>query len=797
MKTVSLSEQDIDDISRVVETEVGSQYRTKDPVGYSRMVAGVVDTVVNRVAAGYAPNVRGVINADRQFSKIAGPAREKPYGSIQKAPKAPAATKNYVEQHLAERAMGKPSIIGGALDYANVKAVDKANKKPNSWSQRMTRETPTVALGVKGLGTHNHGLAPGNDPAPEYSLSVPKSLTSRVATAGPQQKYAANVPANLAYSKPEQQPAPLPDDGPRARIAVRDEAGRLLSPTPATRVASVPASAPRLASPVANALTGPARPQNAAAAIDRMLSAPKTAPARAPAVAAYSAVPASARVANAPQRVASAAPVSATVSTARPAAVANNPTPIKGIDITPAPRSVPAAVSSMADRGRRVAPSTAMSAATAANVASRLGPAMAEQGPRLAPSNAISAAQAANLAGRLDAAAPRVASVPSAPQPSRVASALSTIGRAIGPSPAAAATMPGAVSANVPNSARIANVPTAARPANVSTSPVAARVSQTTAPAPKVSAAMPANVPSTAKPAAIADTSRRLSPTFSNTVDMQGWSADQKQRTIASLTNPDNAGYLSRPKPTMGPNLPQGPQLPAGMAIAKAAPVTAPRPAAALPSLAAPVSVPARQVAAVQPVTRQPVTQPVNRPAVQPLAMRPAPAVTPARAVVQNAISSAPRLGAPSIPNAPAQPGLLGRVGSFFSNNAPRAIGAVVGGAVLGPVGGLLGGYLGNRLGNGPAMSNAARAAMDSGQFDGFGYGPSASSPSASSGSRGGNGGLGGLGGMSSGPSSGIGGNGSNFGGSSFGGGRNATGGNNNTSSKSSGSSKSGGGKKK
>src|SRR5690606_7172895 len=103
MANVHLSQRDIDYISRVVATEVPASLAIRDPAEYSRMVNAVVDTITNRVADPSFPDtVEGVVNQDRQFSKIAGPSALNPYGTVQNAPVASPELQSMVASHIAD-----------------------------------------------------------------------------------------------------------------------------------------------------------------------------------------------------------------------------------------------------------------------------------------------------------------------------------------------------------------------------------------------------------------------------------------------------------------------------------------------------------------------------------------------------------------------------------------------------------------------------------------------------------------------------------------------------------------------
>ncbi|WP_318883795.1 cell wall hydrolase [Sinorhizobium meliloti] len=132
------------------------------------MVRAVVDTVTNRMASGQFPSTAtGVLNQRRQFSKITGPSSLNPYGSVQQTPRAPAAVKSLVMDHVAARAAGAPPSIGGALNYANPHASTKNNM---GWIGDMI-SAGAEKLGV-GKNVHYHGNAPGTRPVGEYALSA-------------------------------------------------------------------------------------------------------------------------------------------------------------------------------------------------------------------------------------------------------------------------------------------------------------------------------------------------------------------------------------------------------------------------------------------------------------------------------------------------------------------------------------------------------------------------------------------------------------------------------------------------
>lgn len=169
MADVYLTQRDIDYISRVVATEVPASIARTDPEEYSRMVNAVVDTMVNRVASdSYPDTITGVANQSRQFSKITGPARLDPYGSVQEAPKASQAVQSAVAGRIADLAQGADSEIDGALSYANPNFSDASNLA--SWINPMI-EAGAVKLGI-GDSVHFHGLAPGQEPVDDVNVTA-------------------------------------------------------------------------------------------------------------------------------------------------------------------------------------------------------------------------------------------------------------------------------------------------------------------------------------------------------------------------------------------------------------------------------------------------------------------------------------------------------------------------------------------------------------------------------------------------------------------------------------------------
>ena len=179
MADINLSQQDIDYIARVVDTEVPASLARTNPAEYERMVQGVVDTITNRMESERFPGTAtGVLNQNRAFSKITGPERLSPYGSVQRAPQASPRAQAAVYDYVAARAQGAPPTAPGALNYANPNFSDRRNL--TGWINPMI-EAGAKALGV-GRNTHYHGTAPGLEPVGFYTLSAEAMPSGRIPT---------------------------------------------------------------------------------------------------------------------------------------------------------------------------------------------------------------------------------------------------------------------------------------------------------------------------------------------------------------------------------------------------------------------------------------------------------------------------------------------------------------------------------------------------------------------------------------------------------------------------------------
>lgn len=168
--TLYLSEQDIEDIIKVTDTEV---VKFKNQQVFEAQTRGVVDTILNRVASGrWGKSVRGVVNAKSQFTKINGPKgyRTKdgrwidnnPYGAVQNMPSSHVnkRTRAAVLEHLKNRANGEKSSVADHLNYANPYVSDAKNRR--EWVDAMYADAKRNNR-VFGTGTqvHGHGTTSG------------------------------------------------------------------------------------------------------------------------------------------------------------------------------------------------------------------------------------------------------------------------------------------------------------------------------------------------------------------------------------------------------------------------------------------------------------------------------------------------------------------------------------------------------------------------------------------------------------------------------------------------------------
>lgn len=167
---VKLTEQDIIDIKKVAATEVVGSLKGE---AFEKQLAGVVDTILNRVYQ-KGGNVRAVLNERWAFSDINAP-RKGAYGSVQNVPmsRVSARVSKGVDEHLAKRAAGMASVVGGNTHYANPYFLGEASAKTKKWVREV--ESQANATGQRfgaGKAVHVHGTPTGSTAAPAFRVML-------------------------------------------------------------------------------------------------------------------------------------------------------------------------------------------------------------------------------------------------------------------------------------------------------------------------------------------------------------------------------------------------------------------------------------------------------------------------------------------------------------------------------------------------------------------------------------------------------------------------------------------------
>jgi hypothetical protein len=165
---VKLTAQDIIDIKKVAATEVVGGLKGE---AFEKQLAGVVDTILNRVYK-KGGNVRAVLNERWAFSDINAP-RKSAYGSVQNVPigRVSARVSKGVDEHLAKRAAGMASVVGGNTHYANPYFLGEASAKTKKWVREV--ESQANATGQRfgvGKAIHVHGTPTGSTAAPAFKV---------------------------------------------------------------------------------------------------------------------------------------------------------------------------------------------------------------------------------------------------------------------------------------------------------------------------------------------------------------------------------------------------------------------------------------------------------------------------------------------------------------------------------------------------------------------------------------------------------------------------------------------------
>lgn len=167
---VKLTAQDIIDIKKVAATEVVGGLKGE---AFDKQLAGVVDTILNRVYK-KGGNVRAVLNERWAFSDINAP-RKSAYGSVQNVPmgRVSARVSKGVDEHLAKRAAGMASVVGGNTHYANPYFLGEASARTRRWVRDVERQANATGQRFgAGKAVHVHGTPTGSTAAPAFRVML-------------------------------------------------------------------------------------------------------------------------------------------------------------------------------------------------------------------------------------------------------------------------------------------------------------------------------------------------------------------------------------------------------------------------------------------------------------------------------------------------------------------------------------------------------------------------------------------------------------------------------------------------
>ncbi len=165
---IRLTAQDIIDIKKVAATEVVGSLKGE---AFDKQLAGVVDTILNRVYQ-KGGNVRAVLNERWAFSDINAP-RKGAYGSVQNVPmsRVSARISKGVDDHLAKRAAGMASVVGGNTHYANPYFLGEASARTRRWVRDVERQANATGQRFgAGKAVHVHGTPAGSTPSPAFKV---------------------------------------------------------------------------------------------------------------------------------------------------------------------------------------------------------------------------------------------------------------------------------------------------------------------------------------------------------------------------------------------------------------------------------------------------------------------------------------------------------------------------------------------------------------------------------------------------------------------------------------------------
>lgn len=162
-----LSARQIDAISRIAQAEFG---RAGDKTDLYNGIRGVVDTVINRAAAGtYGGDIEGVIDAKNQFEPI------NKAGTWSNLPAAKAAIKAIVAERLAELDAGAPTRPFTFFDNPTVvenRAGKEASKATVDRSRLGLVDPGSQLVGPLGGYAHNYYDKPGFEAPRGFDVSL-------------------------------------------------------------------------------------------------------------------------------------------------------------------------------------------------------------------------------------------------------------------------------------------------------------------------------------------------------------------------------------------------------------------------------------------------------------------------------------------------------------------------------------------------------------------------------------------------------------------------------------------------
>lgn len=157
-KVIALTEEDVDALARVSQSEVGNFGQFGQQVLVDALAA-VVDTVFNRVVyhtTEFPKTVQGVIDQPKQFSAI------NPIRTWKLLPSAKPEIQNIVRNHVLGRAKGAASKIKGAMHFFN------PDTSSPDWGGPI-EANPIVRYGVPN-NSHIHGFPSGYRPPEAYAI---------------------------------------------------------------------------------------------------------------------------------------------------------------------------------------------------------------------------------------------------------------------------------------------------------------------------------------------------------------------------------------------------------------------------------------------------------------------------------------------------------------------------------------------------------------------------------------------------------------------------------------------------